>query len=213
VLVTFEGIDGCGKTTQHSLFVEWLESEGAPVIKIKEPGGTPGGEEIRELLLQYKPPFNERAQMLLFNAARAQLTQTVILPALREGSFVVTDRFYDSTLAYQGYADGQDFSLISKICKYASWDLEPDITFFLDVPISEALGRIDGRQKDNIEARGYEYLMKVQEGFLCLCDTFPERIFHIRGSQSIEEIHETIKHLFIKKAKKEGRWQTWVLTK
>jgi len=210
MFITFEGIDGCGKTTQHNLFVSWLKNEGAPVVKIKEPGGTPGGEEIRKLLLHYTPPFNSRAQTLLFNAARAQLTYAVILPALEKGFFVAADRFYDSTLAYQGYADQQDFGLIEDICRYAAWGVEPDISFFLDVPVLEAMSRIAKRQKDNIESRGPEYLMKVQEGFLGLCDSYPERFYHIRGSQKVEEIHETIKHLFLQKAKKEGLWQTWM---
>lgn len=209
MFITFEGIDGCGKTTQHRLFVEWLRNEGAPVVAIKEPGGTPGGEEIRTLLLDTKPPFNTRAMTLLFNAARAQLTKDVILPAIDNGNFLVADRFYDSTLAYQAYADNQDRQFVYDLCKYACYGVEPDLTFFLDVPVETALDRVGTRAKDNIESRGAPYLMKVQEGFLQLRDMFPDRFVHIKGFSSVQEVHETVKLLFKQAAIARGAWQRW----
>ena len=141
MFITFEGIDGCGKSTQIGLLAEYLNSKGIENIMIREPGGTRFSEEIRKILLHSKKDINIISEMLLFEAARADLTHKVIKPALKKGFYVLSDRFYDSTTAYQGYGRGLPIDELEMIHKVATSGIVPDITFYLDLPLEVARKR------------------------------------------------------------------------
>ncbi len=178
MLITFEGIDGCGKTTQLRWLREFLESLGRKVRTLREPGGSELSERIRDILLFTKENVAPRAELLLFEAARAQLVETLILPALAAGEIVLCDRFYDSTTAYQGYGRGLPLDEIAECNKIATQSLKPDLTFFLDLSLEESKNRSHNRHQDRIEQAGDEFFEKVLAGFHKIAEQSPER-FHI----------------------------------
>ena len=140
IFITFEGIDGCGKSTQTALCREWLESLGKTVLLVREPGGTKIGEKIRSLLLDKdNGAMAPMTELFLFEAARAQIVEETIKPALEEGKVVICDRFFDSSVAYQGCARGLGADMVSRLNMYATGGLAPDITFFLDISVEEAI--------------------------------------------------------------------------
>ena len=142
LFITFEGPEGSGKSTQARMLVEWLESLGYRVVSTREPGGTRIGEAVRDVILSVEHlEMHPRAEALLFSAARAQLVFQVIKPALAKGAIVVSDRYADSTMAYQGYGHGLDLSALKEITKFATDGIVPDITFYLDLPVEEGLRR------------------------------------------------------------------------
>ena len=173
--IVLEGIDGCGKTTQIQHLVEWLPNsglmpKGAAVVCTREPGGTPLGRSIRELLLhtsdQEAPA--PTAELLLYAADRAQHVETLIRPALERGDWVISDRFSGSTLAYQGDGRGLDASTIRDLERIATAGVTPDLTLWLDLPIAESLRRRQTQTADRIEAEGTAFLARVAEGFRSL---------------------------------------------
>jgi len=197
VFITFEGIEGCGKTTQAKLLYEWLLDRGKEAVLTREPGGTPAAEELREFILRDReelfPPFSE---LCLYMAARGFHVENLIKPSLKEGAFVICDRFSDSTLAYQGYGRGLDIELIEKMDRKATGGLKPDLTFLIDIPVEVAFERIKNRRKDRLEKEGSEFHRRVREGFLKIAQRNRERVVVIDGTKSIEEIFkEVIKEL------------------
>ncbi|MBO6193839.1 MAG: dTMP kinase [Clostridiales bacterium] len=197
LFITFEGIDGCGKSTQLGLLKEEFVKEGVEFIEVREPGGTAVGEKIRTILLDKKNDSMTRmAELLLFEAARAQITEEVIVPALERGVTVICDRFYDSTSAYQGYANKMGRDLTDFLNLKATNDTSPDITFLLDIDPMTAYERRSGRgEEDRIELLGLAYQEKVREGYLELAKS-EERIMVIDASAApdviFKEIHDKI---------------------
>ena len=194
VFITFEGIDGCGKSTQLALLKEEFDKEGLEYIEVREPGGTVVGEKIRNILLDKKNDSMTRmAELLLFEAARAQITEEVIVPALARGTHVICDRFYDSTSAYQGYANKMGRDLTDFLNLKATNDTRPDITFLLDIDPEAAYKRRAVRgEEDRIEHMGLSYQEKVREGYLELAMS-EERIRVVDASLTPEAIYEEIR--------------------
>lgn len=192
MLISFEGIDGSGKSTQIQLLKEYLLGKGHLVKVFREPGGTAVSEQIRALLLHPDSEINPVAEMLLFSSARAQLIAEQVLPALEGGEIVILDRFYDSTTAYQGFGRGTiplgDIQVINKV---ASHEREPDITFYLRLSIEESLQRRAHLQKDRMEQSGQDFFEKVITGYDELART-EQRVVTINASEEIDQIHEQI---------------------
>jgi dTMP kinase len=185
MFVTFEGVDGSGKSTQASLAASFLGKRGREVVVTREPGGTPLGERIRALLLD-GPEITPWAEASLFAAARAELAERVIRPALARSGLVVSDRYIDSSLAYQGVARGLGIERVLEL-NAAVADLMPDSTFILLVDEPTAAGRLGGRP-DRIEREGAGFREAVQEGYRAVAERFPERIVLLDGARSREEI-------------------------
>jgi dTMP kinase len=193
-LISFEGIDGCGKSTLMGQLANWLTSAGIPFIKTREPGGTPIGEKIRRLLLD--PAFSEmsaRAEVLLYSASRAQLTDEVIVSSLKKGIWVLTDRFVDATFAYQGFGRGFDLERLRLIQEWTTKDLWPDKTILLDCDLDTAVTRLrdrDGTAGDRIEQEERAFHQKVRDGYLSLAEKEPERFIVLDGSKPLEQVIE-----------------------
>jgi dTMP kinase len=175
MFISFEGLDGCGKTTQAAMLADALELEGREVVRVREPGGTHTGERIRELLLDPAATIAAPAEALLYAAARAQLVAEVIAPALARGSVVIADRFIDSSLAYQGVARGLGLERILAVNQLAIGGLMPDRTLLLQMPVEQASER-RGAAPDRIEAESAGFHSAVADGFAAAAARFPERI-------------------------------------
>jgi dTMP kinase len=190
--ITFEGIDGCGKSTQARLLLERLQAGGLAVILVREPGGTQISEAIRQILLHRDTDeLADRTEALLMTASRAQLTREVILPALQAGKWVIADRYADSTLAYQGGGRGLDLDWLIQLNSFATYDLFPDISFFIDILPEVALRR-QAAVRDRIEREGADFQTRVRATYLEIIKRFPERFVAVDGHRAVEEIHEQI---------------------
>lgn len=191
LFVTFEGIDACGKTTQIDLLTQKLEGNRDYVV-VREPGGTPIGEKIRQILLDNENISMEaKTELLLYSASRYQLTRQKLIPELEKGKIVICDRFYDSTTAYQGYGRGLDIDFIKSLNKFATDVLVPDLTFFLDISLEERRKRIEGIALDRLENEENQFHKNVRQGFLEL-DKSNERFVKINGEESINTISNKI---------------------
>ena len=191
--ITFEGGDGSGKSTQISILKESLIEKGYDVILTREPGGTDISEKIRELILDPENgEMEDITEAYLYAAARAQLVRQLIKPALEEGKVVICDRFVDSSIAYQGFGRGLG-DAVGVINTYAVDDCMPDLTILLKLDPERGSSRIAGREHDRIEQASDEFHRKVYEGYLELEKNYPERIFGVDASGTIEEIAEEIK--------------------
>jgi dTMP kinase len=190
MFVSFEGLDGSGKTTQAELLAGALEKEGQKVVATREPGGTPLGERVRELVLdgETMSPWTEAA---LFTAARAELVERVIGPALAEGAQVVCDRFIDSSLAYQGIARGLGVERVLALNLDAIRGILPDLTFLLLVDVEEAAKR-SGAARDRIEREGESFLSLVDNGYRQLADLFPQRVVSVAGARPAHDIAKEV---------------------
>ncbi|MDF1824277.1 MAG: dTMP kinase [Verrucomicrobiales bacterium] len=199
--ISFEGSEGCGKSTQIKRFVSMLESRGHEVIQTREPGGTAVGEKIRHLL-QFDSEagdLTDESELLLFAASRAQLVRRVIEPALAAGTWVVADRFLDSTAVYQGVGRGLDPAAVKAINGFAVGSTMPDLTLLLDLDVkighARAVASSDG-QKDRIEDQPLDFFEVVRDGYLALAAEAPDRIAVIDASASIEEVTVLIEASF-----------------
>lgn len=195
MFITFEGIDFCGKSTQVELLKNYFESKGKSVKVIREPGGTEISEKIRDILLDKKnnKMFME-TELLLFSASRAQLVREKIVPFIREGSVVISDRFHDSSTAYQGFGRGLPIEAVLNVHKLAIGDTIPDITFIIDIPVSVAVKRKAEKthqELDRIEVSSNDFFEKVRNGYLTLAKN-EKRFRIIDGTKSIQEIHKLI---------------------
>lgn len=189
---SFDGIDGAGKSTQMELFCAWLRSNGRDVVECRDPGGTPLGEELREIILHRKEmELCSASEMLLYMASRAQLVDEIIRPALQAGKTIVSDRFLVSNVAYQGHAGGMDVDDVWAVGAIATSGVRPDLTIVLDMPVERAASRLN-RDLDRIESRGADFLNRVRDGFLIEAKRSPERIALIDAERSIEVIQQDI---------------------
>ena len=190
--ITFEGIDGCGKSTQAKLLLEYMNKSGVETILVREPGGTNISESIREILLHSSSgQMGDRTESLLMTASRAQLTQEVIIPNMEQGKFVIADRYSDSTLAYQGGGRKLDIEWLNELNNYATFTLLPDITFFVDVRPEEALRRLDNN-KDRIEGIGIEFQTRVRKTYHELAERFNDRYVILDGYGEKGDIHRKV---------------------
>lgn len=191
-LITFEGIDGSGKSTQIALLMQRLQEAKIPFCTAREPGGSAVGEQIRAILLDKEHSgLDSRAELFLFEAARAQLVQECIIPALAEGKAVILDRFTDSTVAYQGYGRGLDPEVIVALNRTATAGLVPDRTFLLDVPVNVGAQRVHSSRPDTgdrLDNESQQFRQKVREGYLILAKQEPERFTVIDATGTPEEI-------------------------
>jgi len=194
LFISFEGIEGTGKTIQSKLLYEHFKKTGYTVILTEEPGGTRIGLKIRDVLLSVEnKEITPVTELLLYNASRAQHLKELILPALNEGGIVITDRFSDSTVAYQGYGRGIDLKLIDSLERMVTEGLKPDITLLLDLDVETGLLRNKGINKtDRLELEDIEFHKRVMDGYRQIAAREPERIKLIDGSGSIEEIQRKI---------------------
>ncbi|NLB17915.1 MAG: dTMP kinase [Syntrophomonadaceae bacterium] len=190
-LISFEGIDGSGKTTQLNRLIAHLQGQGYKVALLREPGGTAISERIRELLLDARNQIEPMAEALLYAAARAQLVREVVIPMLNCGTIILADRFIDSTIAYQGYGRGLDISQLSEINRMAAGGLEPELTFLLDIPAPLAAERRQGSVPDRLEKEGLEFQSRIRAGYLALAMELG-RFRVIDGTQPVEQITEEI---------------------
>lgn len=193
MFITFEGGEGSGKTTQIHLLDERLRQLGYAVLTTREPGGTPFGEKLRALLLDVNSPVEPHAELLLYAADRAQHVATLIRPALAAGKIVISDRYADSALAYQGYGRGLDLAALRHIMAFATDGLQPDLTFFLDLDPQQGLARRAQTGKvDRFEAQALDFHQRVREGYLALIAAEPERWVRIDADQPLAVVQGTI---------------------
>ena len=194
MLITFEGLDYSGKSTQVQLLADRVTLQDHRVLVLREPGGTDIGEKIRKMLLdKNNDGMTEASELFLFSASRSQLIQEVVHPALDGGMVVICDRYYDSTTAYQGYGRGIPLDVIQAINRYATGGLVPDLTFFLDIPIREIEKRMHTAKtnRDRMESNGIEFYDRVRNGFLQIAKT-ESRYCVVNGLQPIDDLHELI---------------------
>jgi dTMP kinase len=191
MFVTFEGIDGCGKTTQLDLSYRFLIEGGYKVARLREPGSTPIAEKIRRILLDKKNSVGDITELLLYEAARAEITRREISPLLAKGHIVLCDRFYDSTTAYQGYGRGLDLRTIKQLHKVAVGDCRPNLTLVFDVDLKTAAERL-GPSRDRLESQPKAFHQRVRRGFLEIAATEPRRVKVIDARRSPELIFEDV---------------------
>lgn len=199
--ITFEGIEGCGKTTQLGLATAWLKERGVPFLTTAEPGGSPLGWKIRDILLNRGScAIGAEAELLLFAAARAQHVRETILPALNAGKWVLCDRYTDATLAYQGFGRGIDAAFIRTLNGFSACSLTPDLTLLFDLPVETGLARANRRMdgirpeaaEDRFEREDPAFHGRIHQGYLTLAAAEPERFRIIDGAADIETVHREV---------------------
>jgi dTMP kinase len=199
--ITFEGIEGCGKTTQIGLAAAWLEERRIPFLTTAEPGGTPLGWKIRDILLNRGPcAIGTEAELLLFAAARAQHVRETILPALNAGKWVLCDRFTDATLAYQGFGRDLDAAFIRTLNGFSACSLTPDLTILFDLPVETGLARANRRMdgirpeaaEDRFEREDPAFHGRIRQGYLTLAAAEPNRFRIIDGAADRETVHHEV---------------------
>ena len=210
VFITFEGIDGCGKSTQIKLLDRKLKEKGVRTLVTREPGGTEAGWRIRELLINTEVCLDKYTQLFLFMADRIQHLEEIIRPSLLDGIWVLCDRFVDSTLAYQGYGLGVKLEFIENLHREIVKDTWPDITVVVDCPVSVARKRLELRERgvpgcssdgehDRYEGASAQFQERLREGYLEIVKRFPERAFLVDGSRDIGTVHIDIINALKKK--------------
>lgn len=194
LFLSLDGVDGTGKSTQCRLLADWFRKQGRSVTECSDPGGTPIGGAIRELLLDQRRSMSPSCEALLFMASRAQLVADIIRPALDAGHVVICDRFTLANVVYQGHAGGLDVTRMWDIGRFATGDLEPDLSIVLDLPIDVAQARRGGRaeRSDRIESRDAPYHNRVREGFLAEARRRPERIRVVDAVADVATVHQRI---------------------
>lgn len=204
MFITLEGPEGSGKTSHIPHLVEFLREKGYTVFPTREPGGTSISEQIRDILHDMKnAEMHPRTETLLYQAARAQIVEQVIKPRLADGEIVISDRYYDSTIAYQGYGHQQDLEQVRGLVKYATGGLVPDLTILLDVDVEEGLKR---KKKDNewnrLDAYTVEFHQRVRAGYLEMVKAEPSRWVVVDAGQKWENVQEELRKLIIERLKK-----------
>jgi dTMP kinase len=193
LFLSFEGGEASGKSVQAQRLAERLRADGRDVVSVREPGSTPVGERVRDIVLHARDiPLAPNAQALLYSTARAQLVRDVIRPALAEGRIVIVDRFFDSTLAYQGFGHGADLDQLRAVTAFAVGDTRPDRTLLLDLPVeaaeSRAASRKPGRAWDRFEAEAHGFHERVRDGYLRLAAAEPRRFAVIRADRDVDAV-------------------------
>ena len=214
LFITFEGTEGCGKSTQIELLAKTLHALGYRVHALREPGGTPIGEEIRHTLKHSKANVNmtPETELLLMNASRAQIVRETIRPALAAGNVVLCDRFYDSTTAYQGYGRGLDLSLVKSVIDFAVGDTRPDLTLLLHVTPEMSAERLLSRQstlpfiRDRMEEGDKHFFARAAKGYEAIAAAEPNRVRVVDGSSSVEVVCANIWELVQPILPRVGRW-------
>ena len=191
LFITFEGADGCGKTTQIELLNKYLQQKGFKTLVTREPGAKGLGEKLREILLNYNGEVSPNCESFLFLADRAQHVDCVIKPALKDGVIVLCDRHTDSTVAYQGYGRQLDIEQIKKLNEIAVNGLKPDLTIVFDIDIETSMQRV-GKTKDRMESAGMDFFNRVRNGYLAIAKDEPNRVKVINAADTIERIHEKV---------------------
>ncbi len=192
-LITFEGSEGSGKSTQISILKSYLEALGKTVVFVREPGGVAISENIRKILLDVNNTnMTDECEMLLYMAARSQLVREVIYPALKVGKIVLCDRYLDSTVAYQGFGSGVDIAIIEKVGAFATFGITPDLTFIFDIDVKTGFSRIK-RKKDRIENRQLAYHNKVRNGYQVIALKEKKRVKLIDAKKPIKEIQALVR--------------------
>lgn len=203
--ITFEGIDGSGKSTQLRLLAGDLRVRGFDVLTTFQPGGTPLGRRLREAFLETEENVHPMAELLLFAADRAQHVNFLIKPALAEGRIVISDRYADATAAYQGAGRGFDAKVISQVIKLATDGLKPDLTLFFDIPIEKAILRTNARtdnesikNKNRMDRETTDFYERVRAAYLKIAEKDPRRFRVIDGNGSIDEVHARVSEVVTK---------------
>lgn len=191
LFITFEGADGCGKTTQLKLLAEYLQKNGVDVLVTREPGAKGLGEKLRDILLNYDGVVSDRCEAFLFLADRAQHIDTIVTPAVDAGKIVLCDRHIDSTAAYQGYGRGQDIEQINKLNMIATSGRKPDLTIVFDIDAETSLARV-GSTKDRMESSGIEFFNRVRDGYLKIAAQETARVKVLDATKSIEEVQKDV---------------------
>ncbi|BAZ11290.1 thymidylate kinase [Calothrix sp. NIES-4071] len=201
-LIVFEGVEGCGKTTQIQLTSEWLLMKGVPVIVTREPGGTPTGRHLRRLLLEANNnAIDPRTELLLYAADRAQHVEQELKPNLAAGKYILCDRFIYSTIAYQGHGRGLDMKLINQLNTIATAGLEADLVVWFDIDVETGLARKrrSAYVADRIELELIDFHHRVQQGYTILASMYPEKIVKINANQDINTIQSQIQQVCIQR--------------
>lgn len=197
LFITFEGADGCGKTTQIELLNEYLIKKGYKTLLTREPGAKGLGVKLREILLNYDGEVSPNCESFLFLADRAQHIDCIIKPAIKEGKIILCDRHTDSTVAYQGYGRGLDLDRINKLNDIATNGLKPDLTIVFDIDVETSMQRV-GKEKDRMESAGVEFFNKVRQGYLEIAKNESQRVKVISSSDTIDNIHKKVVELIEK---------------
>ncbi len=200
MFITFEGPEGSGKSTQISLLVEWLQAQGQAVVQTREPGGTPIGDQVRHVLHDVdNVAMASTTEILLYSASRAQLVAELIRPILANSAetVIICDRFYDSTLAYQGYGRGLDLDQLDKITQFATGGLKPDLTFYLDIDVVRGLARrVDNDEEMNrLDLEAVEFHQRVRAGYQALMQLEPQRWVAVDADRPIDVVQANLQAL------------------
>lgn len=196
LFITLEGMDGAGKSTHIPTILKLLSSRGQEVVSTREPGGTPLGETLREILLH--EDMHVETESLLMFAARAEHLQQVILPALARGAIVVSDRFTDASYAYQCGARGLDLSKMQQLESWVQGDLQPDLTLLFDVPVEVSLQRLAGaRTPDKFEAQGADFFARLRAQYLARAAAYPQRFRVIDADRSLDEVKQSVEEIIL----------------
>ncbi|MDP2929066.1 MAG: dTMP kinase [Candidatus Omnitrophota bacterium] len=194
VFITFEGIEGCGKSTHSKLISEYLKNLGYPLVYTREPGGTKLGEAVRRVLLNLNGmQISDLAELFLFEACRAEVVKEIARPALDDNFIVISDRFSDATVSYQGYGGRVDLTVIKTLDRIATNNLVPDLTILLDIDTPEGLKRARVKGIDRMEKKGLSYHKRVREGYLKLSKQNPDRIKVIKVNGEIPEVQARVR--------------------
>jgi len=201
IFITFEGGDGCGKSTQAGMLARALKQMGFKIIRTREPGGSLFSEHLRDIILDPKHSVVPRAELFLYEASRAGHTEEIINPALKAGKIVICERYSDATVAYQGYGRGIDMKKLLFVDRMATGGLQPDVTLYMKLPAGKSLGRIKGK-KDRIELEKLSFHKRVEKGYADICRRNKKRVFVINAVGSAEKLHKKILNIVLKHLKK-----------
>jgi dTMP kinase len=191
-LITFEGIEGCGKSTLAKELYEYLKSKNYKVIFTREPGGGKLGEKIREILLSNEFEIPDYSELFLFLASRYEHTKNVIIPRLKEGYIVISDRYMDSTIAYQGYGRKIDLKLLEKLNEIATLGIKPDLTFLIDLPEEISFNRLKDKILDRIESEEIEFYKRVRFGYIEIARNEPLRFIILDGTMELQALKQKV---------------------